>query len=76
MCYGCTLCGKCGKLEYLANRVTIPCFECGAAVDPTTGICTECAHQAFIPRTAIKGETTWRLKSIKCSEPVVGKKEI
>jgi hypothetical protein len=54
MCYGCTWCGKCGKLEHLANNVAIPCLKCGAAVDPATGICTKCAHQAFVPTSVLR----------------------
>ena len=65
MCYGCTQCGKCGKFgegENLASMLVIPCFKCGAVVNPFTGICTECGERAFLPagaRDAVAvGQTT------------------
>ncbi len=53
MCYPCTNCNRCGKLNkdsvlYIAPPVPL-CLDCGGELDPETGKCTQCGKQVMTP---------------------------
>ena len=53
MCYPCTMCNGCGKLNpgspLFVPRVVVTCLDCGSEVDDMTGKCLGCGKQVMIP---------------------------
>ena len=53
MCYPCTMCNGCGKLDpgsplYMPMAV-VKCLDCGGDVDSMSGKCLNCGKQVMIP---------------------------
>ena len=53
MCYPCTMCNGCGKLNpgspLYVPKVVVKCLECGGDVDEMSGKCLDCGKQVMIP---------------------------
>lgn len=53
MCYPCTMCNGCGKLNpgspLYMPPVSITCLDCGGEVDIASGKCVECGAQVMAP---------------------------
>ncbi|MBQ2680992.1 MAG: hypothetical protein IJF97_03550 [Eggerthellaceae bacterium] len=53
MCYPCTMCNGCGKLNpgspLFVPKVVVKCLDCGGDVDEMSGKCLGCGKQVMIP---------------------------